>query len=184
MITQLISIFTRPVWWVLNWVPRIGRLHCYQGGVKVTGRTVKVLGTWYWFIPNVSEVFQDNVVRKARALDKQTLTTKDDVTVRVGGVLVFTVADVVTWLIENEHPDTSLLVEAERAVRRFVEAHTYDELRSDQRDLTPMGQAVLAGPFGVDIERLAMTDFARTTARDFVVSGTPVMVADEPRTEV
>ena len=167
MLDSLIGLFTKPVWWVLDWIPHISVMHLYDKGVRVTGKRVKVLEPgWYWWIPNIHDILTDNVVRKARPLDKQTLTTANSIRVRVGAVLVFKVKKIVTWLVENEDPDHSLLVEAERCVRKYVEESDYDDIVGGSKELTEIAQQEMADAFGVEIERLAMTDFAETRAID------------------
>jgi len=172
MISDLIGLLTKPIWWVLNWCPHVNILHVYDAGVRVRGENVVVLSPgWYWWIPNVHDILSDNVVRKARALDKQTLTTKDGEVVRVGAVLVFRVVDVVKWLVENEDPDNSLLTDAERCVRAYVEMNDYEEIVGGGKELTEIAQEALGAAFGVQIERLAMSDFATTRAFDHSLGG-------------
>lgn len=167
MIDSLIGLFTKPIWWALGWFPHVGRIHRYDRAVRVSGPKVSVIEPgWYWWVPNIQDILSDNVVRKARALDKQTLTTKDGYVVRVGAVLVFKVTDIVKWLIENEDPDNSLLVEAERCVRFYVESNEYEDLLEASKELTYIATSELAEAFGVRVERLAMTDFATTRALD------------------
>lgn len=167
MFERFLAIFTKPIWWALDWVPQLARLHCYDGGVRVSGDRIKVLKPgFYWYVPNVHEVLTDNIVRKVRALEAQTLTTSDRKRVRVGAVLVFRVVDVERWIVHNENPDVSVLVEAERAVRSYVEARYFRAIVDDPKDLTALGIEVLENSFGIEVERLTITNFAEVEAID------------------
>jgi hypothetical protein len=187
MLEPLISLITDPAHWTLNWIPHMARLPVHEGGVKISGARVKKLehGMYYW-IPNLTLIFTDNVKRKSRALENQTLTTSDEKTVRVGGVLEFSVENIVTWLVENEDPDQALLVQAGRVLRQWVEKNRFErihEFNPDKRrddELTRLAQAELGSSFGVRVRLLGMSDFAMTQARDFsITGGQPVLVDEE-----
>lgn len=192
MLEPLVSIFTTPVHWTLNWLPHIDRLHVHEGGVAISGRKVRKLkhGTYLW-IPNLTEVFTDNVKRKSRALENQTLTTSDEKTVRVGGVLEFSVENIVTWLVENEDPEQSLLVQAGRVLRQWIEQndfariHEFNPEKRRDDELTRLAQTELGTSFGVRVRLLGISDFAMTTARDFsITGGQSPMVVEEPEEKI
>lgn len=164
--------------WCISWLPSRGRLHAFEGGVKVSGEKIKVLkfGT-FWFLPRWSEVYVDNVKRKVIDLPKQVLTTKDRKRVRVGGVFVYHIRDIEKWIVENENPEEGVQVEAERVLREWVKKHSFDQVqnyKSERREedhLTCMAQKELGADFGVWVRQLAFKDFAETDAKDLYHSG-------------
>lgn len=164
--------------WVVSWMPTRGRLYVYEGGVKITGGKVKVLkhGT-YWFFQRWSEVFADNIKRKVVELTKQVLTTRDGKRVRVGGVLIYHIKNIETWLVENENPEQSVTVEAERVLREWVRNHDfqevqeYDPKKREEDDLTRLAQDRFGSDLGVWVRDLGFKDFAETEPRDLYHSG-------------
>lgn len=174
---------------LLSWLPHGARLHVHEGGVKISGSNVVELSrkrrwstlwlvpAWYWWVPRFSDIFTDNIKRKVIDLPDQLLTTKDRKRVRAGGVLVYHLQNVITWLVENEDPEDGVQVEAARVLREWVKARTFDEVqnytaekRSDDV-LTRLGQDQLGADFGVRVRQLSLTCFAETAARDLYHSG-------------
>ena len=154
--------------WLMGWVPHIGRIHRFQKGVKVSGQKTKVLSGWYWWLPQFSDIYVDNVVRKVVVLPEQLLTTADGQCVRVGGLLVYTIEDIVVWLMENDDPDHGLLNEAARVLRDWVRGKTFQQIveakAGDMDELTMMCADAVELEFGVDVRGIGMTNFARTTS--------------------
>lgn len=164
--------------WLLSWLPRRGRLYVHEGGAKITGAKVQVLkhGT-FWYFPRWSECYVDNIKRKVVELSKQVLTTKDGKRVRVGGVLVYHIKNVETWIVENENPEQGVTVEAERVIREWVKQHDfeavqeYDPKKREEDDLTRLAQDRFGSDFGVWVRDLGFKDFAETDAKDLYHSG-------------
>jgi len=181
--------------WLLGWVPHMGRIQTYEAGVKMSGPRVRELrntdrllgigprGVFLW-VPHFSELFRDNVVRKVVELPEQLLTTADGERVRAGGVLVYHITNVVTWLAENEDPEHGLLVDASRVMREWVRSMTFAQVQAfrpakrGEDDLTKLAQAEMGADFGVRIRLLALASFARTDARDLHHSGALVSHGD------
>jgi len=162
--------------WLVGWVPHFGRLHLFEGGVKVSGANYKVLKPgWYFWLPHFSNIYSDNIVRKVIELPEQLLTTGDDVRVRVGGLLVYTIEQVDVWILKNDDPDQGLQNEAARILRDWVRTHSFDEIQksepSDQDDLTMTTSDAVELQFGVDVCLLSLTSFAKTSAHDLHHSG-------------
>lgn len=180
--------------WVCGWFPRFSRLHVFQGGVKIGGNKVVELkpGFVIW-IPHFSDVYVDNVKRKVVVLQDQLLTTKDGLRVRVGGLLVYHITNISTWLVENEDPDHGLLNEAGRVLREWVKAKSFAEIQDyapskrGEDELTRLAQSEMGTDFGVRVRQLSMTSFAETNATDLNHSGqvttgseaAPIMLALE-----
>ena len=164
--------------WFLSWLPTRARLYVHEGGVKITGAKVMILqhGT-FWFFRRWSECYVDNIKRKVIDLPKQVLTTKDGKRVRVGGVLIYHIRAIDTWIIENEDPERGVQIEAERVIREWVKHHDfkevqeYDPQKREEDDLTKAGQEQLGSFFGIWVRQLGFKDFAETDAKDLYHSG-------------
>jgi len=111
---------------------------------------------WLLF-PRWSECYTDNIKRKVIDLPKQVLTTKDGKRVRVGGVFVYHIRDIEKWIIENEDPESGVLIEAERVVREWVRHHDFQEVQDYDPKKREEGRARLRlrslGP-GPGLQRL------------------------------
>lgn len=164
---------------VIAWIfPQQGMIDRTEMGVLIRGKTVKVLKPGpYWHWRRWSDVYVDNVVRKVREMTDQVLTTADGCTVRAGGVIVFEITDIETWIVNNEDPEAGLLVAAQRVLRDFVKANTFEETQeleaedidddADAEDpLTSAARKALNDDFGVMVRQLGLTVFAETEARD------------------
>lgn len=164
--------------WVLSWTPTMGRLHWFKGGVKVSGAKKKELkhGS-YWFIPKLSDVYEVAIVRQVKDLPAQALTTSDDFSVRVGGVIAFKVRNVTRWLLENDEPDDGLLVGASQVLREWVKARKFADVQNyapgshAEDELTKKAQLALGKDFGVTILLLSLTDFSVTSVTEVCHSG-------------
>lgn len=168
-------------------MPRRGRLGVHEGGAKVTGKKVTELkpGT-YWWNRRWSEVFDCNIKRKVCNLPEQTLTTSDSQRVRVGGILIYHITNVVAWLVENEDPEHGIETDAARVLRDFIRSKTFDEVQGyspakrGEDDLTKDAQGELGQVFGVRIRHLGMVSFVKTRAIDLTHSGMLAMLTPEP----
>jgi hypothetical protein len=174
--------------WGIAWtVPAHSRIQKHEEGVLVCGgkepRALKP-GS-YWFHQQRSVVYTDNVKRKVRDLPVITITTKDLFTVRVQGVLIFHITNIVTWLIENEEPDDGVLTDAQRVFAGWARSKTFEELvawnpdRRNEDDLTRAGQAELGTDFGVRVRHLGIINGpVETVAKDLHLSGEAAGVVD------
>lgn len=165
--------------WLVSWVfPQQGMIDRTEMGVLIRGNYVKVLKPGpYWHWVRWSDVYVDNIVRKVREMQDQVLTTADGITVRAGGVLVFEITDIRTWIVKNEDPEQGLLVDAQRVLRDFVKASTFEEIQDFEPEvldededaddpLTKRTRSELNDYFGVYVRQLGLTVFAETEARD------------------
>lgn len=175
---NLFAWFPWLIQWILSWLPKRGRLHYHEGGVKITGEKVKVLkfGT-YWFNARWSEIYTDNIRRKVIELTKQVLTTKGGKRVRLGGVFIYHITNIKTWLVDNEDPAQGVQVEAERVLREWVKSRSfedvqdYDPQKREDDDLSRTAQEKIGQYFGVWVRMLGIKDFAETNAMDLYHGG-------------
>lgn len=175
------------VHWIISWcVPDYGIIEAQEMGVKVTGARVKVLEPGgYWQHSARTTVYKDNIRRKVREPSDVVATTKDDIVVRVGISLAFTISNIETWLMANEDAEQGLLVDVQRVVLKFVRTHTFAEIQAHDEDtLTKLAQKELGRYFGVQVKGLGITTFAETELRDLNHSGdVPGVAATEDEDE-
>jgi len=178
---QLFSFLLKPFEWLLGWCPHYNRLHVYEGGVKISGARVRTLkhGSYFW-VPNLTEVHSDNIKRKTISLPDETQTTKDTVRIRIGGVLVYYITNVETWLIDNEDAEEAVLIAAARVLRDIVADSSFNELcepaarRRSEDTITRTAQEILGQKYGIRVEHLGFTTLCQTEARDISHSGLSV----------
>ena len=169
--------------WLLSWLPHAGRLPVHEGGVKISGERVRELThggrlrSWYFWVPRFSDIYLDNIKRKVVELPEQLLTTSDEIRVRAGGIMVYHIANVITWLVENEDPEHGVQADASRVLREWVKSKTFAEVQAfkpekrGEDDLTRMAQAQLGTDFGVRVRQIALASFAKSDATDLHHSG-------------
>lgn len=187
--------------WILGWIPHMGRIQSFEAAVKVSGPVVTEIKNsarlWkygprglFFYIPHFTDVFKDNVVRKVQELPEQLLTTQDGKKVRVGGILVYHIANIVTWLTDNEDPEHGVQVEAARVLREWVVTMSFEAIQNfrptkrGEDDLTRSAQTQMGSDFGVRIRQLSMASFAETDSRDIHHSGHLGQRGDAPTTIV
>lgn len=166
------------VTWCVSWLPTRERMPAHGRGVLISGPKVTAIepGT-YWYWPRWAEALTDNVKRKVQDLPKQTLTTNDGKRVRLGGVLVYHITNIETWLVENENAEHGVQVDAKRVLRDFVRTHSFEEIQDYKPttrgadDLTRDAQAELGSDFGIRIRSLGLAEFCETDATDLYHSG-------------
>lgn len=163
--------------WVLSWFPTRLRLGAHEEGVKIRGAEVFALGPGtVWYFGRWSEVFVDNVKRKVKWLPDKPLTTRDGKRVRVGGVIIYYITNIKTWLVENELPDEGLQADATRVLRNFITSKDFSEIqeylpgRRTDDELTRMAQDELGQAFGVRIQLLSFDTFAEAEVKDIYIS--------------
>ncbi len=170
--------------WAISWLPHGRRLPVHEGGVKISGARVREIKPgWYLWLPRFTEVFTDNVKRKVIELPEQLLTTGDGKRVRAGGIMEYHITNVVSWLVENEEPESAVKAAAARVLREWVKVRTFDEVQTfkpekrGEDNLTRLAQAELGTDFGVRIRQLGLASFAESEATDLHHSGLAVAPA-------
>jgi len=122
--------------WFGRWVPRIFQVRVSERAIKyVRGRAVVCEPGLHVYWPMTSETDQIFVTRQVIKLRSQALVTKDGITVEVGAFLVYAVADIYKFLVENYDAKDSASVIALGAVRRAVAMRTFEQLREGRADI-------------------------------------------------
>jgi regulator of protease activity HflC (stomatin/prohibitin superfamily) len=158
-------------------VPRLGICRTTHGGVKFRRGSVisEIRPGLFWWWPLVTEVEVIATARQTLNLPAQRLTTKDGVSVVVAGVVVYTIRNVVQALTANWDHDATIGDISLAALARHIAEHRFRDLLEAQAGdgasshLTKLCHADLSRPYGVNVERFFISDFAR--ARVYAFSG-------------
>jgi len=152
--------------WLGRWIPQIQIVRATHGGVKfVRGRKVKEMKPGmhiYW--PLTTEVSILPTARQTHNLVTQVMMTKDRKQVVVGGVIIYTITNIVDALSENWDVSDTISDITQTALMAVVTAWTFDELISKittdlEKELTSATRERLR-PYGVKVHKCALTDFS------------------------
>lgn len=178
MFESLFSWVPELLKWLLSWLVWGSRLPVHEGGVKISGGKVKELKPgWYFWCPRYSEIFTDNVKRKVIELPEQLLTTREGKRVRAGGVLVYSITNIITWMIDNDEPTEGVQVASSQVLRGWVKSREFNEVQQFdpkkrvEDDLTVKAQHDMGKKFGIRVEQLSLASFAETNSTDLHHSG-------------
>jgi regulator of protease activity HflC (stomatin/prohibitin superfamily) len=152
--------------WVTSWLPHLVLVRRTEGAVKFIRARTKEMGPGlHFFWPITTEVEVRPVVRQVMGLGTQTLTTQDGQAVIVDGLLVFTIGDLHTYLVDNWEAEDSLGEVGQAGIRKAIVNMDFDAIQKGMADvdnrLTREAQKLLE-PFGVEVELMRLTSFART----------------------
>jgi regulator of protease activity HflC (stomatin/prohibitin superfamily) len=151
---------------LLSFVPRRVIVRSTHGGVKwrmLRGpKELKPGVRWYW--PLISEIEIIPVARQTLNLQPQALVTKEGKEVVVGGVVVYSISDVVMAIGErNFDVDTTVNDISQCAIVEVITTVEFKELLNNlkkiENELTKTCKRQLKH-FGVLIHRVALTDFS------------------------
>jgi len=159
---------------LLDFIPRWLIVKQTHGGVAfVRGKNAQLVEPGMrFFWPFWTEIILYPVVRQTMNLPQQTLTTLDGESIQINSIVVYKVDDVLKMLtlqfdIEETIRDLSLA-----SIKTEITSRTFDEITNEQNkidcDLTESLNEELAY-YGVDIVKVALTDFAKT--RVYTLSG-------------
>ena len=152
--------------WLGSFIPRIKIVRSTHGGVRFrNGKDaieIKPGVIIYW--PIVTEVDIIPVARQTHNLPSQSLLTKDGKTVVVGGVVVYSIKDVVACMARNWDISDTLNDITMLAIAQVITSHTLEYLQTNQtgevlKQLTSATRKKLRS-YGVKVHRTALTDFS------------------------
>lgn len=133
---------------------------------------------WHW--PAVTQWYMYPTARQSFDLRAQTVTTKDEITVLVGGLISYKVTDIekaigLTWDTDETIRDMALTV-----LHDVIEAHDWAWLRDKsnskalKKELRTEARRVLE-PYGVQVLKLSLTDFAKTRVVKIALSNDTIL---------
>jgi regulator of protease activity HflC (stomatin/prohibitin superfamily) len=140
----------------------------YEGGVVLRwGRFAREVGpgrTWHWpFL--IERVFKTPVVEQTFRPPSQALSTMDDISVVVGGIVRYKITNVRKWMLEVwETRDVFEDVSAS-AIKSVVTSHKWADLRTADIDkIVTEAVKAEASRFGVRVIKATLADVTRTRA--------------------
>lgn len=152
----------------ISFIPHLGLCRANHGGVKyVHGKKVVVIRPglfWYW--PIVTEHELTPTARQTLNPESQTLTTKDNKTVLLSAVVIYSIDDVKKAIVDTYDIEETMADIALHAAMVVVDGRTFTELRNELTDqvckeLTRQCRKDLK-PFGIRVEKAYLSDFAKT----------------------
>ncbi len=156
--------------WVGQFFPRWVIVHVWEKGIRLKrGRNPVVCdaGIHFWW-PVMTTMIVHPITRQTHNLKSQTITTKDDKTIIIGGLIVFEIKDVIKLVVETHDPDDAIKDMSLSAIHDVCCLLAWDELKEQQRngDLERKLKAAAKSElekYGVRLLKMTLTDLA--TAR-------------------
>lgn len=157
--------------WAAQFKPEWDLLQPNEGGVKYKpGGKIEVLtpGDIYWWWPVTTNIQTIDTRRQTLDLG-QRLTTKDDMSVQVNTVIVFTIDDVLKALVDTRDFEDTVGEVAQKLTIRPIMSRTFAEIRADMGDSNEMrneitrGAKTLLSEYGINVLDGYVSDFTETT---------------------
>lgn len=173
--------------WFGSLIPEWDLLEPTDAAVKMSwGGRITVLrpGHIYWYWPAVSVVYTMNVKRQTLSFN-QRLTTKDDVTVSINTVIVYTVDDIRKAVVETRDFDDTIEEVAQKLTVQPIMSRTFDGIRTDMADTNEMRNELtrkarsLLSEYGVGVLDAYVSDFTETRVLSHEGDGLSVNYEDE-----
>lgn len=153
--------------WVGRWIPRWEILDLTEGAVKFKrGRFPVFCGPgvhWYWPVTTRWQTYP--TARQADRLQTQTIVTMDDKTIVVGGMIVYSVVDLLVLLTTAHSAAVTIKDITLTAIHDVCCRLTWDQLKQEQRrgtldtKLKNAAQDALRD-YGVKVAKVMLTDMA------------------------
>lgn len=162
--------------WFGDFVPRWSLVRATEGAVKFLpgGKTCEYGPGIVWYWPATTEIDIVAVVRQVKKAKPQTLMTKDGISVFVCGILIYSIDNLHTFLVDNHDANDNLDDMVELAIRKSIVNKTFAEIQEARAKmdnaLTREAQKALSD-FGVRVEVCRLTDFSKARVSNLVGSG-------------
>lgn len=153
--------------WIGKFIPRWEILDLTEGAVKfVRGKRPVYCGPgihWYWPLLTFWQKYP--IARQADRLQTQTIVTKDDKVIVVGGMVVYSVSDLLVLLTTAHSAATTIRDITLTSIHDVVCKMTWDELKDEQRRSTLDTKLKNAtqkqlDDYGVKVVKVMLTDMA------------------------
>lgn len=173
--------------WFWDFKPRLELLPPTHGGVKFKpGGKIKELkpGHLYWWWPVTTDVTTIGTKRQSIEV-QQELTTKDEISVMVKTVIVFTIDDVIKALVDTDDIDDTTDEMGKKGTVAAVTSRDFGELVTLTAQHTDLRNEVTAGarsalhPFGVKVKDAFISSFGETRIYSIMGDGGAVPVAED-----
>lgn len=172
--------------WFGSLIPEWDLLEPTDAGVKfLPGGRVKVIKPGiYWYWPATTVVYTLNVKRQTMSFN-QRLTTKDEETVSINTVIVYTVDDVQKALVETHDFEDTIEEVAQKLTVQPIMSRTFEEVCNDMADSNEMRNELtrkarsLLSDYGVHVLDAYVSDFTETKVLYHEGDGLAVDYEDE-----
>ena len=173
------------VLWFGQFVPEWDLLDPTEGGVKFKpGHKIVLLkpGHIYWYWPITTNVYKIETKRQTMAMS-QRLTTKDDVSVLVDTVIVYTIDDVEKAIVETRDHEDTISEIGEKVTVKPVMSRMFDDIRIDIADSNKLNNEIKSGArselgaYGVKVVDGYISSFVETKV--FSHDGTGMAIGEE-----
>ena len=149
---------------------------CYERAVVLRlGKYNRTLDPGpHWKLPlAIDDVLKANVVRETQELPAQAFTTSDGVDAVASAVVTFCVRDVKRLLLDTEDAEGVLASASRGAILRVLRSRTWASLQAgddlDEAITTEVRR--LAFKWGIEVERVELSDLTRATTYRLLVDG-------------
>lgn len=144
----------------------------WSGGVHFRlGKLLKVCKIGVSFkIPFLDSVYQTLIITQSLDMNPQSVTTADDKSIVVKGVIRYHVKDVLPYMF-RVHPADALVDTAQSKIRHMIETKQWNELKDIGEELTQaIGEEV--EEWGIAVEKVTLTDLAFIKSIRVIQNGT------------
>lgn len=148
-------------------IPRLKIIRSTHGGVKFKNgkKPIEIRPGLIFYWPLTTEIEIIPTARQTNNLPSQCLLTKDGKTVVVGGVVIYSINDVVAGVSRNWSLDQTINDIAMISITKVITEHTLEYLQNNltnsiAKSLTKEARARLKS-YGVRVHKVALTDFSR-----------------------
>lgn len=147
-----------------SFIPRLVIVKATHGGVAFDcGHKIRKLPPGlHFYIPLISEVIVWPTKRQTTNLSVQTLVTSDNRVIAAGGIIVYEIPDVVSFLTTTYDGEDTIKDYALSAIKRVICSTSFDDLRAEtsvDNKLTRVLRRDL-NRFGVKVIKVTLSDMA------------------------
>jgi regulator of protease activity HflC (stomatin/prohibitin superfamily) len=162
--------------WLGRFFPRWTLVQANERGIKyLPGGRTEVLEPGiirYW--PVTTEMWTHPVCRQVLDLRPQTLMTKDGRHVFVSGIVIYSIGDIHTFLVDNYNAEANLEDVLMTAIRNIIINRDFKDIQAGRaaldNSLTNEAQKA-AKAFGVEVEAARLSEFCTTRVLSLVGGG-------------
>lgn len=156
--------------WFGQFLPVWDLLNPTEGGVKFKpdGKIVVLKpGCIYWYWPVTTNVYTIETKRQIMSIS-QRLTTKDDISVLVEGVIVYEIDDVEKAIVETRDHEDTISEIGEKVTVKPVMCRSFEEVRVAIADSNKLNNEIKSGartelsPYGVKVVDGYISSFVET----------------------
>lgn len=165
--TEAFAWIGQIVEWFGQFIPRREIIEPTHAGVKYVGgsKVVELRPGVHWYWPFWTKFHTHPMVRQTVDLRSQAITTKDDKTIVVGGLVTFEVKDITALMVNTWNTDQTIRDVALTAIHDTLEKMDWRDIRKEQqlgvlKKLLKDNVRKEVEKFGVRVLKVGLTDLA------------------------